>query len=301
MLRIATLVAALAAAALTAAATTVTGSGGTQRFEAPPERVVALSWSLAEQVIALGVTPLAIADPAGYRTWVARPALPQEVIDVGLRQEPNLERIAELDPQVILISDDQRSFAPALERIAPVVHFDTFRADHDNQAAARRTLRELARLFGREARAERELAALDARLAALRDRVHAHYAPVPPQVTVVRFVDAARVVVYGANSMPAFALEALGLENGVELPPSKWGIAMRKVEELGRIAAGEVLWIEPFAQREALFSRPLWQAMPFVREGRLHALPPTWTYGGALSVGYLAQAIVEALIAAEGS
>jgi len=41
--------------------------------------------------------------------------------------------------------------------------------------------------------------------------------------------------------------------------------------------------------------------MPFVREGRLHALPPTWTYGGALSVGYLAQAIVEALIAAEES
>jgi len=292
MLRIATLVAALAAAAVTAAATTVTGSGGTQRFEAPPERVVALSWSLAEQVIALGVTPLAIADPAGYRTWVARPALPQEVIDVGLRQEPNLERIAELDPHVILISDDQRSFAPALERIAPVVHFDTFRADHDNQAAARRTLRELARLFGREERAERELAALDARLAALRDRVHAHLAPALPKVSVV---------VYGANSMPAFALEALGLENGVELPPSKWGIAMRKVEELGRIAAGEVLWIEPFAQREALFSRPLWQAMPFVREGRLHALPPTWTYGGALSVGYLAQAIVEALIAAEGS
>jgi len=282
------------------AAITVTDSRTTHLFDEAPERVVALSWSLAEQVVELGVEPVAVADPKGYRSWVARPELPHAVVDVGLRQEPNLERIAELDPDAILISDDQIAFAAALERIAPVLHFETFSAEHDNESAARRTLRELGRLLGREQAAERKLAELDARLAELREQVQTQFGGDPPRVTVVRFIDEARVVIYGANSMPAFALEALGLENGVDLPPSKWGIAMRKVEELGRLEQSQVLWIEPFPQREQLFSRPLWQAMPFVRESGFHALPPTWTYGGAMSIGYLAQAIVDALFAIDG-
>lgn len=277
-------------------AVTVADSRGEHEFTVAPQRVVALSWSLAEQLIELGVTPVAIADPEGYRTWVVRPGLPQEVAGVGLRQEPNLERIAELDPDVILASDDQLGFVPALERIAPVLHFDTFNEAHDNEEAARRTLRELGRLFGREQVVEEKLAALDARLAGLREQVQAHFDGDPPKVTVVRFVDEARVVVHGENAMPVHALHALGLETALELPPSKWGIAFRKTEQLGRIDEGLVLWIEPFPQAEDLFERPLWQAMPFVRQGRFHALPATWTYGGAMSVGYLAEVIAEALL-----
>jgi iron complex transport system substrate-binding protein len=99
--------------------------------------------------------------------------------------------------------------------------------------------------------------------------------------------------------MPAFALEALGLENATPLPPSKWGIAFRKVEELGHIREGIVLHIEPFHEAERLFATPLWQAMPFVREGRFRALPPVWTYGGAMSIGYLAEAIAAVLTGGE--
>lgn len=290
----------VAPGATPAAALTVTDSRGERTFDAPPERVVVLSWSLAEQVIELGVAPVGVADPEGYATWVARPPLPGGVAGVGLRQEPNLERIAELGPDVILASDDQISFAPALERIAPVLHFETYSAGHDNQAAARRTFLTLGRLFGREALAEEKLAALDARLAALRQKVQAHFGGDPPPVTVIRFVDTARVVLHGRNSMPAFALAALGLENATPLPPSKWGIAFRKVEELGHLTDGIVLSIEPFPQADQLFSTPLWQAMPFVQEGRFRALPPVWTYGGAMSVGYLAEAIADALTAEGG-
>lgn len=274
----------------------VTDSRGEQTFDAPPGRVIALSWSLAEQLVELGVEPIAIADPGGYATWVARPALPDGVTDVGLRQEPNLERIAELSPDAILISDDQIALAPMLERIAPVVHFESFKADHDNGEAARAIFRELGRLFAREEIAEAKLAALDARLTALRERVAAHFGGAPPPVTVVRFVDDARVVVHGENAMPSAALAALGLRNGASIPASTWGIAFRKVEELGRIAEGIVLHIEPFPQAEQVFATPLWQAMPFVREGRFHALPAVWTYGGAMSVGYLADEIAAVLL-----
>lgn len=275
---------------------TVTDSRGAQTFPAPPKRVIALSWSLAEHLVELGVAPVAIADPGGYATWVARPALPAGVGDVGLRQEPNLERIAELSPDAILISDDQIAMAPMLERIAPVLHFESFNADHENAEAARRTFRTLGRLFGREAEAEAKLGALDARLAALRARIAGHFDGTPPPVTIIRFVDEARVIVHGENAMPSAALAALGLRNGAEIPASTWGIAFRRVAELGRVADGIVLHIEPFPEADKLFATPLWRAMPFVREGRFRALPTVWTYGGAMSIGYLAEEIATALL-----
>lgn len=284
--------------ALPAAAATVTDSRGEQTIPEPPQRVVALSWSLAEQLLELGVTPVGVADPTGYRTWVVRPDLPEGVTDVGLRREPDLEAIAALEPDLILASDDQIGFVPLLEKIAPVLHFDSFKADHDNEQAARAIFRDLGRVFGREAEAEASLKALDAKLADLRARVREHFPGAPPKVTVIRFVDDARVVIYGDNAMSTYALKALGLESGYPLPATAWGLTMRPVRDLGEITDGVVLAKTPFDKAEVLFDKPLWQAMPFVRGDRFHALPPTWSYGGAHSVGYLADAIANALLAA---
>jgi ABC-type cobalamin/Fe3+-siderophores transport system ATPase subunit/ABC-type Fe3+-hydroxamate transport system substrate-binding protein len=276
-------------------AATIVDSRGPQSFASPPERVVALSWAMVEQLLELGITPVGVADADGYAVWVARPPIPEGVTSVGLRQEPNLERIAALRPDVILVSDDQIDLVPHLEKIAPVLHFDAFSADHDNLAASRRIYLELAKLFDRETAARTRLTRLDARLAALAEAVRRHFGDTGPKVTVVRFLDDARVLVHGDNAMPVFALEAIGLESGFPLPATRWGITNRKVQELGFLD-GIVLHIEPFDKAGTLFSSPLWKAMPFVRTGRFGALPPTWTYGGALSVEYLAEAITDALL-----
>ena len=37
--------------------------------------------------------------------------------------------------------------------------------------------------------------------------------------------------------------------------------------------------------------------MPFVRAGRSNRIKPTWTYGGAMSIKYMAQALTESLLA----
>lgn len=294
--RRAVIAALLAMAPPAAAQTTITDSRGTQTFAEIPQRVVALSWAVVEQLVELDVPLLAVADPEGYALWVVQPALDPGVENVGRRDEPNVERIAELRPDVIVISDDQAELAPVLERIAPVVHFTLFSLDHDNAEATRTSYLELARLFDREALARERLAGLDAQLADLRGRVESHFGADLPKVTAISLMDQARVRVHGGNSTSEAALLALGLKPAFPQPATTWGFVQKRVEQLGAIEDGIILNIEPFRAADQLFPSPLWRAMPFVRERRFASVKPRWTFGGAFSIGYLAEAFTEALL-----
>lgn len=74
-----------------AAAYQVTDSRGQHTLTHIPKRVAAMNWDIAEQVLSLGVTPVAMPNIAGYRAWVKQPDVPQGVEDITRRAEPNLE------------------------------------------------------------------------------------------------------------------------------------------------------------------------------------------------------------------
>ncbi|HAS08956.1 MAG TPA: Fe3+-hydroxamate ABC transporter, partial [Acidimicrobiaceae bacterium] len=76
---------------------TITDGTGTEvTLEEPATTVVALEWSLAEDLLLVDVEPAGVADAANYGDWIAEPALPEGVEDVGTRQEPSIERIQAL-------------------------------------------------------------------------------------------------------------------------------------------------------------------------------------------------------------
>lgn len=277
-------------------AITVTDSRSTHPFNKTPQRVVALGWTIVENLIELGITPVAVAGKRGYSEWVRHPALPNKLIDVGTRQEPNIERIAELKPDVIIIGDQQSDLIAKLERIAPVLAFNSYRHDHNNYQAARQNFLELASLFQRKPEARQKLAYLDKHLLKLKEKLLSHFNKKLPNITCVRFNNMSVLWVYGDNSMPQFALEMLGFKPALPQPTSQWGVTQKKVIELGKIKTGIVLYIEPFDQAEKLFLTPLWKAMPFVRSKRFAAIAPTWTYGGPMSIQYLAEAMTNALL-----
>ena len=281
---------------LVEAAVTVRDSDGVHRFEHPPQRVVALSWESAEQLLELGVTPLAVADADDYRKWVVRPALPPSVQPAGGRLEPNLELLASLKPDLIIISPSLLDMRDQLKRIAPVLYFDAYRHDHDNAKVARDIYLQLAGLFGRTALAERRLAGLEQGFARLRGQLHQHFGARLPQVDVVRFASPAVVYVYGNNSMPLHALQRLGIASTPQSAASIWGVTQQKVVDLGQLRDSVVLYQQPFDQAGKLFGTPLWQAMPFERGGRFAAVRSTWSYGGIFSLYYLAEALSEALL-----
>ncbi|WP_250654891.1 iron-siderophore ABC transporter substrate-binding protein [Alkalimarinus coralli] len=274
----------------------ITDSLGVHHFDESPTRIITLPWSITEMLLELKVTPLGVAGIEDYKKWVARPEIPQAVFDIGSRNEPNIERIAELKPDLIVISFQQRDLIETLSAIAPVLYFETFSASHNNYQTSKDIFIRLAKLLNRERFAIQRLSSMDKRVSELRAELQKHFKGEIPKVTPIRFNNTALAWIYGENSMPQYALELLGIQPGLPQPNSQWGITQKKVIELGRVNEGAVLHFLPYEQADTLFSTPLWRAMPFVRKNKFAAVRPTWTYGGPVSVLYLAEAMTASLL-----
>lgn len=95
------------------------------KTETPPDlrRIVALEWLPAELLLALGVTPLGVAEIPNYLLWVAEPQLPESVIDVGFRTEPNMELLTQLGPSLMVYSAGYGPSVEKMSRIAPSMGF----------------------------------------------------------------------------------------------------------------------------------------------------------------------------------
>ena len=106
-----------------AAAYTVTDAMGEVEFAGTPQRVVALDSPALDALIALGVTPVGaseIREGTGFPDYLAAELSGTE--SVGTIMEPNLEAIAELDPDLILGSKVRHEEVyDQLSAIAPTV------------------------------------------------------------------------------------------------------------------------------------------------------------------------------------
>ncbi|BBF86341.1 ferrichrome-binding periplasmic protein precursor [Aquitalea magnusonii] len=266
------------------------------RAQPAAKRIVALSWEAAENLLELGITPLAVADADDYRRWVAQPLLPGRVLSAGSRLEPNLELLASLKPDLILSSPVLGALRPRLQAIAPVLTIDAFRQDEDHAQAAEAIFLQLGRVLGRQPQARARLGQLAQGFAQLRAQLQAHGARRLPRVQVIRFANASSVYVYGSNAMPVLALRRLGLNTTGTPAASVWGIRQQRVVDMAAWQDEVVLYQQPFAEAGRLFVSPLWQGMPFVRQQRLAAVAPAWSYGGVGSLYYLAQRMTAALL-----
>lgn len=274
----------------------VEDSEGVKTIKAQPVRVAALNWDIAEQVIELGVTPVAVPDIAGYSDWVVQPAIPEGVADIGTRTEPNFSALKKLNPDVILIASPQKDLQERLSEIAPVFYYQTYSEQHSNAAAAIENFKKIAQLLGKEEQANNKLAAMDARIAVLKAELAKAYPGDKPKITSFRFASTTSVYIYGDNSIPQYALEQLGFENAMDLPASQWGISQKRMTELKKVKNGIALYFEPFPYQDKLNQSPIWKSMPFVRNGQFSPVEASWSYGGAMSILYNAEAMAQSLL-----
>lgn len=264
-------------------------------------RVVVLDWGLVETLLALGITPVGVAETSAYNDSVVRPVVPPHVVDVGLRLAPSLELLQQLSPDLILINSSQESQRPMLERIAPVRAFAVYTDAGAPYAHSQDVTLQVARLCRRE-RAGHALIDSTARvLASNRTRLAAQYATISmPRrpLYLIRFFDGRHIGIYGARSLFQDVLDALSLRNAWQGPTDYWGIGVAGLEKLAAEPAADVLYFDPLPAGVArtLASNRLWHALPAVSAGRVAALPPFWGFGMLPSAARFANALTDLLI-----
>ncbi|WP_232550111.1 iron-siderophore ABC transporter substrate-binding protein [Propioniciclava soli] len=274
--------------------------GVTVTLERPATRVVTLEWGPTEDVLALGVEPVAVADPAGFASYVSSVTLPEGTPDVGLRTEPSLESIAAAEPDLILGvngSIPENAIAQA-EQIAPVVLLTG--ADATRQLEnLRDNFNTVALLLGREAAAQEVLSQLDAKLeesAAALSGVTAPYIFAWINVTG----STADLRMHSSRSVPGAIAEELGLTNAYTEPgDDAWGIGSWDLEALTTLPADTQIlsWANDDADPlAALAGNPLWDGLAPVQAGNVHpAALHIWVYGGPMSMMQWADDLVAQL------
>lgn len=256
--------------------------GATAQAATPDaRRIVALEWLPVELLMALGVTPLAVADIANYRMWVGEPQLPEAVIDVGLRTEPNLELLTQLRPSLILYSVGYGPAPEKITRIAPGMGVNFSDGGHP-LTVARQTLQDLGQRLGLESRARQHLLEFDQFMAQMQPRfVRRGKRP----LLLISLLDTRHVLAIGKNSLFQQVLDQLGIVNAWQGEVNFWGSAVVGIERLAAFRDVDVICFDHHnaSTMAQVAATPLWQAMPFVRQGRLRQAPPVWFYGATLS------------------
>ncbi|WP_130100139.1 Fe(3+)-hydroxamate ABC transporter substrate-binding protein FhuD [Siccibacter turicensis] len=246
-----------------------------------PHRIVALEWLPVELLLALGVTPYGVADVPNYKLWVNEPALPDGVIDVGLRTEPNLELLIQMNPSMIIWSTGYGPSAETLARIAPGRGFNFSDGKHPLMLA-KRSLVELADLLDLGPQAQRHLAHFDETLERYAPRFKARG---DRPVLMMCTMDERHVLVLGDNSLFQQVFDHWGVKNAWHGETNFWGSMVVGIERLATIKDADVICFEH--GDDALYQRvaatPLWQAMPFIRQHRFQRVPAAWFYGGTLA------------------
>jgi iron complex transport system substrate-binding protein len=249
---------------LLAAATSAVGG-------VPPRRVISLSPNLTETIFALGAGDRVV----GVSDFCVGPPEALRLPRVGGWANPNFERIAALEPDLIVVLGRHEAVADfALRRGIAVAQVPMM-----NLATIRSGIADMGRLLDCQDRATSLTAAIDAQLAAFRAELAAHPDRPRPRVfmSMTRAPGApATLFTIGGDS---FLDEALRLAGGVNVfhdvahpfpEVSRESLVARRPEVILELEAGA--HFSPRQRRQLIDDwRPL-AALPAVRDGRIDVL-----------------------------
>ena len=279
----------LAALAVALLAPTTAGAAAT--------RVVAIEWDTVENLHMLGMAPVGAADMKGYDTWVAAPR-PKGMKDVGSRQSPSIERIAALEPDLIVVPDYRSTKnLSQLKRIAPVLVTHPYPSSGTQFNAMVSDFRRLADAVGRKSRGERVLQDLSNTLAASKAKLKRLAGQRVAIATPGGTSSAPAIRMFTQNSQTADVVRRLGLRDGWT-GNARYGFATIGLEGLSRVS-GWLAFVYPpqFSRQVAgITKQTAYKRLPVVKAKRVRTLGgTTWLFGGPRSTMLFADRLTAAL------
>lgn len=276
-------------------------------LDAPAKRVVALEWKYAEDLIALGMQPVGVADIEGYNKWLSKAAaLGADVVDVGTRQEPSLEQIAALEPDLIIAPQTRHeAIINELQAIAPTVMFNPYQeaGGLDQYTEMEETFRSIALAVGKAAEGEAVLERLQKKYEEAAERMAQSDLATKQFVLVTGYSsqNIPTLRVFTDNGMVTQILERIGLENMYHSDNYEiYGYTQTTVELLPELEDANFLYIvqeDDNIFENQLADNPVWTNLRFVKEGRTYDLGgDTWMYGGTLAAEVLVDRVLSAML-----
>lgn len=265
------------------------------------ENVVALEWTYAENLLALGLQPVGMADIEGYKNWVQIPlTLEDSVADVGTRQEPNLEVIASLNPQLILaVNFRVAENYEALSAIAPTLVFDPYPMDGTTQYEEMiSTFTTIAQIVSREAEAQTVLDNMAAHLAEAKSALETAERSGETFILTQTFLssEVPTFRLFTDNALAVQVLEEIGLKNAWDDAPQQFGFSTVDFEGFANVDSTNLFYVAQDDYHATLTELPLWQGLPFVQSGRAYWLGgDAWLFGGPLSMQVVVNTVLESM------
>lgn len=246
---------------------TIDHAMGTTEVPGEPERVVVLDSSFLDASLALGITPLGATEAevgAGMPGYLAD-ELP-DIDVVGLTNEPNVEAIAALRPDLILGAKVRHeALYDQLSEIAPTVFTESSGTNWKDGFAL------TADALGATEEAQEYLADYEARADEIGERVSAD----GTHLSMVRFLLPDEIRLYGPDTFSGTVLTDVGFDLG-DHDWDEYSMAYLSAEQL-EMADADIIFSSSYGGRDreeflSAFSavEQVWNSVPAVAEGRQH-------------------------------
>lgn len=267
---------------------------GTAKVPAHPERVVVLDNGALDNALALGVMPIGAAtvlDDGVFPSYLKDKA--QNIASVGTIDQPNIERILVLKPDLILGNKgSHEAIYDKLSAIAPTVLVETlgvtWKANFEKQAEA----------LGKEAEAKQLMDEYQSRIVLFQQRMGDQIRAT--KVSVIRSRPD-KLSLYLKQSFIGTILQDVGLPR----PPAQDKDAFAEdvtLELLNNADADVIFWTHRDPSKSQLveiMKNPLWSQLTAVKEGRVYEVShEIWISGlGITAVQHILDDLFNHLIA----
>ncbi|MEU9040292.1 MULTISPECIES: iron-siderophore ABC transporter substrate-binding protein [unclassified Kitasatospora] len=255
-------------------------AAGTAELKSRPKRVVVLDSGELDDVTLLGITPVGAVSPhmkteGGFPNYLKDKI--KDTKDVGPMNEPNLELIASLKPDLILSSKVRHAKVYSqLNAIAPTVLAETTGFPWKENLAL------YAQALGKEDEAKKALADYEARAKKLGEEIKAKFNGTVPTASVVRFV-AGPTRLYAKSSYSGVVLKDVGLARPASQEVDQ-NIVEVSAEQINQADADLVFVTtadDPTKTKESEVQQtPVWQGLNAVKNNKVFNVPDeTWMSG----------------------
>ncbi|SEQ80760.1 ABC transporter substrate-binding protein [Piscibacillus halophilus] len=278
---------------------TVEHAMGETTIEGKPERIVVLTNHGTEALLSLGITPVGAVQSWTGDPWYEHISEDMEGVEVvGTESGINLEKIAELDPDLILANKmRQEEHYDKLSAIAPTVYEETLRGDWKINFEL------IAEAVNMQEEGQQVLDDYQQRIDELRTKLEEED-KLDTKVSMVRFMPS-DVRIYHKDSFSGIILDEIGLARPESQDVDDFaakGVTKERIDEMD----GDVIFYFTYhpegedgeAVEEEWVNDPLWNNLNAVQEGNAHEVSDTiWnTAGGVRAANLMLDDLEEKLL-----